>query len=117
MLDRRREANVVDVFFSLGEEIEMINRSNGWDILTPDDWDGPEIHLVPTKLALIHSEISEALEAYRTNDRSGFDEELADAIIRILDVSHGLKTNLGEEVLVKMSKNRDRGYRHGGKKV
>jgi NTP pyrophosphatase (non-canonical NTP hydrolase) len=45
-------------------------------------------------LALIHSEISEALEAYRKdlNDeklphRKGFEVELADALIRIFDLA------------------------------
>lgn len=35
--------------------------------------------------ALVHSELSEALEAYRTDNRKGMAEELADAKIRLLD--------------------------------
>jgi NTP pyrophosphatase (non-canonical NTP hydrolase) len=37
---------------------------------------------VPEKLCLIHSEVSEALEAHRKDDKENFAEEIADIIIR-----------------------------------
>jgi NTP pyrophosphatase (non-canonical NTP hydrolase) len=66
--------------------------------------------------ALIHSEVSEALEAYR--DREGNEriaEELADAVIRILDCCAHRKLDIGSAIIDKMEKNRTRPYRHGGK--
>jgi NTP pyrophosphatase (non-canonical NTP hydrolase) len=66
-------------------------------------------------LALIHSEVSEALEAFRVGDRENFEEELADIAIRLLDLAGGLHINLDQRIAEKMEKNRKRGFRHGGK--
>src|SRR5258708_23612260 len=47
----------------------------------------PEDIIVAEKIALIHSEISEAFEAYRHQNidgKDGFEEELGDAVQRIL---------------------------------
>lgn len=48
-----------------------------------------------TLLALIHSELSEALEADRHGDRAGVAEEIADAVIRLGDMLGGYKIDLG----------------------
>ena len=93
-----------------------INRANGWNVITPEEWDS-DPYRIPGVIALIHSEVSEALEAYRHNDRAHFAEELADVIIRTLDCAGGLGIDMEKEVLAKLEKNRGRGYRHGGKKV
>ena len=45
-----------------------------------------ETDQVIVKLALVMTEVAEAIEAARTGDFENFQEELADAIIRILDV-------------------------------
>lgn len=95
-----------------GYEIRQINHDNGWE--TPIDFNDPE---VPTKLCLIHSEVSEALEAYRHDNEENFREEIADTIIRILDLTAGLGYNIDEDVRKKMEVNRGRGYKHGGKRV
>lgn len=71
-------------------------------------------------IALIHSELSEALEAARHgNPRSDVinhpqvAEELADAIIRIIDLAAGLGYNIGNAVVDKMAYNATRPYKHG----
>ena len=79
-------------------------------------------------LALVHSEISEALEALRgkgadggllPDDKipafAGVEAELADAIIRIMDLAHARGWRVAEALIAKMEMNKSRSYKHGGK--
>ena len=77
---------------------------------------------IPEKLALIHTEVSEALEDYRdgvmvtTMDAKGkpvgFPSELADIVIRVMDVCGGLGIDLDEEIRLKVAYNRRRPAMH-----
>jgi NTP pyrophosphatase (non-canonical NTP hydrolase) len=67
---------------------------------------------VGTKLALVHSETSEALEGYRKDKpdehlphRKSIEVELADALIRICDLAGGLGLDLGGAVVEKLDYN------------
>lgn len=103
---------------ALAAEIVEINRANGWNVCTPADWaDGPNAYKLGTVMALIHSEVSEALEAIRENDPQNFEEELADVLIRVLDCAGGLGIDMDAAVRAKLERNKTRGYRHGGKAV
>lgn len=71
--------------------------------------------LVAEKLALIHSEVSEAMEAARKNlmddklpHRKGIEVELADAVIRILDLTGALNLDLAGAIQEKLSFNATR---------
>jgi len=75
------------------------------------------------KIALVHSELSEALEVYRIDRLSSskeipaftqVEEELADAVIRIFDLA-GLLCNchLGDAIAAKIRYNKTRPYKHG----
>jgi len=74
-------------------------------------------------LMLIVAELAEAMEAHREGNPesekiSGFskvEEELADALIRILDFAGGMKYGLEGALRVKTAYNERRPYRHGGK--
>jgi NTP pyrophosphatase (non-canonical NTP hydrolase) len=107
----------------LGKTILEINRGNGWNVMTPEDWpeqseaDPLKKYRIPASIALVHSELSEALEGFRKLDRANFAEELADVLIRTLDLACGLGIDIDAEVKNKLEKNRSRGYRHGGKVV
>jgi NTP pyrophosphatase (non-canonical NTP hydrolase) len=100
---------------ALAAEINEINRANGWKVATPDSWD--DERQIPTLLCLVHSEVSEALEGFRHGDRENVAEELADTLIRVLDIAGGLGIDMDAEVRAKLAKNRERGFRHGGKRI
>jgi len=97
------------------EEIRKINDKNGW-IFPENAWNKLE-NFIPTKLMLCVSELSEALEAYRNYDFENFKEEIADTMIRLLDLTTGLNINIGEEIVKKLEINKKRGYKHGNKRV
>lgn len=66
-------------------------------------------------IALMHSELSEALEADRKDlmddklpHRHGREVELADAVIRILDAAGGLGMDIGGAIMEKLEYNRKR---------
>ncbi len=66
---------------------------------------------VGEKIALIHSEISEAFEAYRhknINGKDGFKEELGDAIQRILHLAGMFDIDLEKEIVKKIKTNKKR---------
>lgn len=98
---------------ALGIEIREINRDNGWNVTQIEDWG--DTYKVPAILALIHSEVSEALEAFRKRDRENFAEEMADVLIRVLDCTPGLAIDIDKAVAAKLERNKQRGYRHGNK--
>lgn len=75
--------------FEISEEIHFTSTSKGFT--QPNDENFPE------KIALVHSELSEALEAHRNGlmddklpDRHGVEVELADACIRIFHIPYSI---------------------------
>lgn len=109
-------------------EVCEVNKDNGWF---------EEDRRFAEDMALLHSEVSEALEAYRVHgvaDQTrmqstyefqrdipakpeGVGSELADILIRLLDTCHRYDIDLEAEYTRKIAFNRTRGYRHGGKKL
>ena len=77
---------------------------------------------IPEKLMLTVSELAEALEDHRAGKLDtyyegakpcGFGVELADAIIRILDITHARNIDIDKLVSEKMAYNEGRPFKHG----
>ncbi len=63
-------------------------------------------------LALVASEVGEAINECRNEKPTeAFGEELADIILRVLDIAHWQGIDIEKEVLAKMIKNKSRGTR------
>lgn len=101
----------------LQKEIHKNAVEHGW-------WTSPPE--IGTLLALVHSEVSEALEDARHGDfrtrieedgkPCGFPSELADVVIRVMDISEHMGIDLEKEIITKHKYNKTRPYRHGDKK-
>jgi NTP pyrophosphatase (non-canonical NTP hydrolase) len=104
---------------SYAKEIHKITLEKGF-------WDGfhelEPFQFYAYKLAMIHSEVTEVLEAIRkSRGEEEVVEELTDIIIRVLDLYYGLKetneigweSSIGEVLDAKIEANRERPQRHG----
>jgi len=136
-------ASTLDVLGSLVGEINVANgwdTSRGM-IASPDDYDPKWVvaHKI-AELGLIDTEVSEAIEEVRHGRAmsetyyptvqgeyshqpgtdfpvkpEGVPSELADVLIRVLDIADAYGINLGRIVVEKLNHNATRGQHHGGK--
>ena len=70
---------------------------------------------MPEKLMLVVTELSEAMEAYRHDDKKNFNEEIADTFIRLFDICGSIGIDIEDEVEKKMEVNKQRPFKHGKK--
>lgn len=110
------QARFIDGMNAMQKDFHATAVSKGW-------WDNPAE--IGTLIALIHSELSEALEAARISmahpddkipHRPAVEVELADAVIRIMDVAEHFGLDVAGAVIEKAEFNKSRPVKHGGKK-
>lgn len=111
---------------AMTERVREINVAKGW---RPAEG-GPGTNTFGDYIALLHSEASEALEAFREyglEDATeivygsrlpkpkGVGSELADVLIRLVDMADVFGIDLAQEYHRKVAYNATRAYQHGGK--
>jgi len=98
------------------KEVFEIAKSKGWH---------EKQNPIPEMLMLMVCEISEAMEEYRDASKpylyfvdgkpEGIQIELADTVIRIMDMFGVMKWDLESAIRTKIEFNKNRSYKHGGK--
>jgi len=122
---------VGDGYFKRGfrmfqENVHKNAVDRGWHDDTVDPGDKRTLLLEDgTSLALIHAVVSEALVALRRGNLpsehipefSGVEEEIADIVIRCMDMSAKRGYRLAEAIVAKHAFNKNRPYRHENKLI
>lgn len=103
------EALFVESFFELQKHVYEMAKKKGFHSSEGN------VFYVPTKLGLIMSEAVEAMEAHRAGKLEDVPHELADIVIRCMDLAHSLGIDLASNIVTKVHINEKRPFMHDGK--
>lgn len=116
----KRQIKQAEVINDMAYEVNQIAREKGF-------WAEDSFYIIPTKLALIADEVSETLQVHRAEydgddnpdsnmtprQEQDFCEELADIVVRTLDLAQQYDFDIGFSITEKIEKNRERPRKHG----
>ncbi len=113
------ENRFILAFNTLAYTAARIAESKGWYV------NKDSVENISSKIALMHSELSEALESLRNGDPesehipgyTGMEEEFADVIIRIMHVAYSMDLKVSAALIAKLEFNKTRKHKHGGKSI
>jgi NTP pyrophosphatase (non-canonical NTP hydrolase) len=104
----------------LAKHIHNLAKEKGWH----DDYE--DIYIAKA-VSNLHGEVSEFWEAFRRAELDEqcdkaigltcAEEELADIVIRALDMAERLKIDMQRAIEIKHQYNKSRSFRHGGKRA
>jgi len=107
----------IQAFNAIAEDVYNTAVEKGW-------YDDGGKRNLGEAIALMHSELSEALEALRQGETTpsdklpdylGVEEELADCIVRIMDIARAKNWRVAEAIVAKIAYNKGRPPKHGKK--
>ncbi len=115
-------------FRALQREAHRVNVANGWwedrRRLMTSGVPGAQANVALACLALVTSEVAEAMEAVRKHDPATWGDaetkdtlvrELAGCVVRCMDLAGELGLPLAEAIRAEIRANTARGHKHGGK--
>lgn len=126
-MNKTTEESFIKTFTTLSHAVHANSRIKGfWSLIeelkTHKRFKEIEVIWKLSRIGLMHSEASEAIEGIRKNlpddhlpNRSMEVAELADVVIRIMDFAGAYDLPLAEVILEKMAYNSGRPFMHGDK--
>lgn len=110
------------LIYAINSVAEMVHKNATDHGFHPDE---PIEHFIAKQCNNIHAEVTELWDSWRAGIQDQNcdkpipltcqEEELADIIIRALDVSQRLKIDIGNAIAIKHEYNKTRPYKHGKK--
>ena len=128
LADNEAQVEFIHIFDWAQRAGHQVNVANGWwddrNTIIESGLPGSTQIVVIGCLGLVHSEVSEAVEAVRKHDPATWGDaqtkdtlvrELAGTVVRCMDLAERFNLPLAQAIVEEIKANAERGFRHGGK--